>query len=205
MGPTITVTKKLQGRRDVDKALIALRRAEVLVGIPQARASRRGEQINNAELMYIHTHGSPIRHIPARPVIEPAINAAGNKEIIVRELGEAAAAWLKRDSRTGLMYLKRAGMAAMNASKAWFTDPRNNWAPNRRSTVLAKLRKLQGKKYDEAVAQIEGMDEIGNLPGINTILVDTGALRKAITYVVRTAENTPTEAQQLELENVKKA
>jgi len=208
MGPTITVTKRLSGLTDFKAALVSLRNAEVLVGIPQARSSRRGEKINNAELLYIHTHGSPARNIPARPVIEPAINAPGNREQIAAELKDAAVAWLRRDPKTGLKYLKHAGMAGMDAAKAWFTDPRNGWAPNTRATVLAKLRRLKGTAHADALAEIAGMDKIGTVTDVNTVLVDTGVMRGAITYVIRGitfGSRSQTEVEQLEATNARKA
>ena len=57
---------------ELKSALAFLKSSRVLIGIPQAASSRRGE-ITNAELAFIHTHGSPINRIPARPFLEPAI------------------------------------------------------------------------------------------------------------------------------------
>lgn len=139
--------------------LDAVRRTDVLVGIPQARNPRRGIKIGNAALMYIHTHGSPIRHIPARPVIEPAIAADGNRQVISKELKDSAKANLEGEPVKAISFLRRAGQAGSNASKAWFVDPRNHWAPNRPSTIRRK--------------------------GSARPLIDTGALRSSITYVVR--------------------
>ena len=42
--------------------------------------------VNNAELLFIHTKGSPLRKIPARPVLQPAVEADGNKQAIAAEL-----------------------------------------------------------------------------------------------------------------------
>ena len=159
MNPKIDITHKRITAVNIDSALAAISRADVLVGIPQATTQRRGAKINNASLMFIHTHGSPIRHIPARAVIEPAIAADGNRQIIAEQLRAAAAAQLDGRPVQALAALRRAGMAGMNASKAWFTDPRNNWAPNRPATI-------KRKKSDRP-------------------LIDTGALRRSITYVVR--------------------
>ena len=113
--------------------------------------------VNNAQLLYIHSKGSPARNIPARPVIEPAISAPDNKKAIAYELANAARASLEGKPVT--RHLQRAGIAGMNASKAWFTDSRNNWAPHKPSTIKAK--------------------------GSDKPLIDTGALRASITYVVK--------------------
>ena len=176
-GPTISVTRKQQGLPPdtSERTMIDLRRVEVLVGIPQATATRRGEPINNAEIMYIQTHGSPIRNIPPRPVIEPAL--WNDRKTISRELQEAAAAWFRRDAQAAMMYLNRAGTAGRDASKAWFTNPLNGWPPNAPSTIAAK--------------------------GFDRPLIDTGELRKSIVYVIRNASGGMSAVQALEEENKK--
>lgn len=161
MSPTVDITR-LNFNRDttlrVRDAMEFLASAEVLVGIPQAVNSRKGK-LGNATLMYIHTNGSPLRGIPARPVIQPAIEADGNRQVISDELKAAAVARLQGHPQESIQDLRRAGQAGVNVSKAWFTDPRNNWAPNRPSTI-------RRKKSDRP-------------------LIDTGTLRRSITYVVR--------------------
>ena len=159
MGPNVSITKRGPGAAQVRKSLDAIGRMEVLVGIPQERTGRRGDKITNAALMFIHTNGSPLRNIPARPVIEPAIAADGNKQIIAGELGQAAKQQLEQNPQQALTFLRRAGTAGSNASKAWFTDSRNNWAPNSPETIRRK--------------------------GSNRPLIDTGALRRSITWVIR--------------------
>lgn len=137
--------------------LTRLANREVLVGIPAEENSRPRGEINNAELLYIHTHGSPLRNIPARPVIEPAIEDARDR--INRELRSAILAASDGVEDVANQYLERTGMAAQNASRAWFTNPRNNWAPNSPLTIARK--------------------------GSSRPLIDTGSLRKSIIYVVR--------------------
>lgn len=112
-----------------------------------------------AREMYVQSHGSPGMHIPARPVIEPAIAYPANREIITRELGEAAASMLEHDPAKAERYMNRAGIAGMNAAKGWFTNPANGWPPNAPSTIARK--------------------------GSDRPLIDTGSLRRAITFVVR--------------------
>lgn len=91
MGPNITLTHNGgNGAQKIQDRLKELDRVDVLVGIPARTTPRTKQVINNASLLFIHTHGSPIRGIPARPVIEPAIAASGNKEAISTELAAAA-------------------------------------------------------------------------------------------------------------------
>ena len=159
MGLNVTVTKKGPGAAAVQQGIAKVLRQEVLVGIPAATTPRRGDPLNNASLLFIHTNGSPLRNIPARPVIEPAIAADGNRQVISQELKSVAKACLDGDKTQTQVSLKRAGMAGANASISWFTDPRNNWAPNTPETIRRK--------------------------GSDKPLIDTSALRKSITYVVR--------------------
>jgi hypothetical protein len=92
-------------------------------------------------------------------VIEPAIAYEPNRKIIAQDLGEAAAAEFVNDHKKALMYLKRAGIAGMNAAKRWFRNPANGWAPNAPSTIARK--------------------------GSDRPNIDTGALRQAIVWVLR--------------------
>lgn len=177
---------KTSSAAQVNKALASLARKEVYVGIPQANASRPGEPVNNAELMYIHTNGSPIRHIPARPVIEPAIEASPTKELIKDELKLAAEAALVGDKSKEDTHLKRAGTIGANAAKSWFTDSRNGWKQNAPSTIRHKLRTLKGKSLRDALDLLDEYeaDDSVDINSINTPLIDTGELRRSITYVV---------------------
>lgn len=50
-----------------------LRKKVVVVGVPENKATRKGDKINNATLAYIHEKGSPAAHIPARPFLKPGI------------------------------------------------------------------------------------------------------------------------------------
>jgi hypothetical protein len=129
---------------------------EVVVGIPQRSKSRGRGKINNAELLFIHTNGSPVRNIPPRPVIEPSIEA--NQEYIAAQLAVAAKAALDNDPDGVMQAMNRAGQVAANGAKQWFFDRRNGWKPLSPATIRAK--------------------------GSSQPLIDTGSMRRAITYVV---------------------
>lgn len=182
-----TVSGGLQGLMNRVQALNKANR--LYVGIPQEKTSRGDEPINNASLLYIHshgirrksmreemqgyldqgmkyslayqlyiqTHGSPLWHAPPRPVIEPAI-AKHRREIAV-EYSNAIKAAMSGDTAQVDSCIKRAGLLAQNICRKWFTDAENGWPPNSPKTVKKK--------------------------GSDQPLIDTGALRKAIVYVVR--------------------
>lgn len=180
MKPRITVARSSQNAA-FQESLAKLRKVAVFVGIPASTGQDRQDElrqmaetagkkrkariqralrsgINNAELLFIHSKGSELRGIPARPVIEPAIEADDNREAISAELATAAQGVLEHNPSKTLRGMKRAGLAGQNASRDWFTDPRNNWPENAPSTIAEK--------------------------GSERPLIDTGALRAAITYVI---------------------
>ena len=166
-----------------------LRKRKLMVGIPERNNVRDEEGINNAQLLYIlshgvrrksmreemqpkldagmkysaayqlyiMSHGSPLWQIPPRPVLEPALEAHADK------IGELFAAVIKAackgDEQATQRAIHRCGMAAQNYCRDWFTDPRNGWPPNSPITIA---RKKSARP-----------------------MIDTGTMRKAITYVVR--------------------
>lgn len=166
-----------------------LRKRNVLVGIPQKNSTRGGESINNADLLYIHTHGirkksmrdemnygissglpysaaytmyilshgSPLWAAPPRPVLEPAIEY--HKDAISILFAKIIKAASKGDKSQTDRAMERLGLSAQRFCQRWFTNPANGWDPNSPFTVKRK--------------------------GSDKPLIDTGALRKAITYVVR--------------------
>ncbi len=140
----------------------------ILVGIPQKSSSReklkastKSNKVTNAELMYIHTNGSPANNIPARPVIEPAIE--DNKEQIAKYLHKAFEAMCEGNEDVADRELHKAGTKAYKACRAWFVNPKNGWKPNSPAVIAAKLKK--GSTDPKP-------------------LIDTGDLRKSITYVL---------------------
>ncbi len=181
-GPQITIARK-SGAAAFAKRMAGLGKLAAYVGVPSAGTSARSKQlmemsaktkskkksarlkkaasedVTNAELLFIHTEGSPINHIPARPVLQPAVQADGNKQAIAHELQKSVKGMLDGNKPEAEKRMMRAALAGQNAARKWFTDPRNNWAPNAPSTIAAK--------------------------GSDRPLIDTGALRASIVGVVR--------------------
>lgn len=183
---SVNVTSKSKAD-EVQRYLREVDQMQVFIGIPEDTTNRREGEMTNAALCYIHTNGSQLRNLPARPIIEPAINAPGNKEAIEEEMKQAIEQMLfRQDTIKAFRHLKRAGMLGQNAARNWFTDPRNAWAPNKPSTILGKVSKLTGKKR---AAAIDAIASGKSMAGIDTPLIDTGQLRKAIIYVVKLKGN----------------
>lgn len=128
---------------------------DVLVGIPQESNEDHGG-ITNAELLFIHTNGSPARGIPARPTIQPAVQ---NPEVRLRlqKLFKRGMLLALTGNRAGArkVYHQIGQIGANEAKKKFGTVP----PPLKAATIKAK--------------------------GSSATLIDTGALRNAITYVVR--------------------
>lgn len=157
MKPNISVSST-DATAKLKASLAQLARKQVYVGVPEDHTGRQRGEATNAQLVYLHTHGSALHHVPARPIIEPAIEAADNKAMITNELGEAAKAVMGSQAAATNSHLQRAGILGSNAAKRWFTDPRNGWAPNTAATIRRK--------------------------GSDRPLIDTGQMRRAITFVV---------------------
>lgn len=181
----------------IEQALKELRETDVLVGIPEEEASREGEGIpNNAELMYIHSNGSPLQNIPARPVIEPALSDA--KEELGKIMAGAAQSAMDGDTNAMREQLNIAGLAGQRAAQAWFLNPKNGWPPNADSTIAYKRRKTERvarpKKKQPEDSDNEAFKEASKSKKESKYesvvsdpkpLIDTGELRRSITYIVR--------------------
>lgn len=182
-----TVSGGLQGLMDRVQGLS--RGNQLYVGIPQEKTSRSDEPINNASLLYIHSHG--IRRKSMREEMQgylakgmkyslayqlymqthgsplwhapprPVIEPAIAKHSreIAEEYAKVVKAAADGDSAKADMCIKRTGLLAQNVCRKWFTDQENGWPPNSPKTVKKK--------------------------GSANPLIDTGALRKAIIYVTR--------------------
>lgn len=201
MRANITVSKS-GDLHAIGAAIKDLADAVVFVGIPEKETGRKrasigpqqGSYITNAGLLYIHTNGSQLKKIPARPVIEPAIDA--NRLRIESLLFKAAEARLDGKKAESNRFIKMTGQFASNAAKAWFTNPRNGWAQNAPDTIRRKLGKkprsrAAKRKWLNARTIVnlvpEYMPKYGTtaLDSINTPLIDTAQLRRAITYVTK--------------------
>lgn len=173
---------------DIKELLEKLAKKTVCVGIPEEENTvHDGGEITNAQLLYVHTHGvrdkemrkamqkdvdsgmpyskahelyihehgSPMYQSPPRPVLVPALD--DGKEIIAEEMAEVVKAAL--DGNNPVIALEKVGMLGQNMARDWFRDPQNNWPPNSPLTIKRK--------------------------GSENPLIDSGGLRKSITYVVK--------------------
>lgn len=118
--------------------------------------NRKINDLTNAQKMFINSRGSPATNMPPRPVLEPAIEDKFDQ--ISEVIKQGAIKGLEGDMEGFRQDYDLAGLMGQTASINWFDNPKNNWSPNAESTIKKK--------------------------GSNAPLIDTGAMRKAITYVV---------------------
>lgn len=153
---TASYSVNIDNTKTITDQLKKLASLHVYVGVPEAEASRPGEPINNAELAYIQSNGSPLKNIPARPILEPVIKK--NEKMISSRFQALATKSLNDPTVNINDELSKIGMIVRDKVKDNFTNPDNGWAPNSPATIAAK--------------------------GSNKPLIDTGSLRKSIEYVV---------------------
>lgn len=187
----VKVIQTMKASESITKKLSELTRKRVLVGVPAERSTRPevGERINNAELLYIQSHG--VRKKSMRDEMQKHIDAGmkysaahslyiqshgsplwqipprpvlepaieDRKGPIAKQIKQSYKAALDGNKQEVENSLHKAGMVAENAAKAWFENPANKWPPNSPKTIAKK--------------------------GSDSPLIDTGEMRKAITHVIR--------------------
>jgi len=155
-----TVSSTDAGLKAIQEAIAVLKSHEVLIGIPEDTSGRQDKKVtpvNNAELLFIHTNGSPARGIPARPVLEPAIQ--NDQERVAEMLKKAIDVAVEGKTGDVLPALEKAGLYGENIAKKWFTNSSNGWKKNTDETIKRK--------------------------GSARPLIDTEEMRKSITHVVK--------------------
>lgn len=144
-------------------ALKTLTNRDVLVGIPEGKDERQGDDeggFGNAAIGYINENGSPKQNIPARPHLKPGVKSVEPEYL--PHLKAAAQKALEGHEEGALVSLERAGMVAANGVKRYITI--TGFTPLADATVAARRRR----------------GRTGNKP-----LIDTGEYRRSITHIVR--------------------
>lgn len=164
--------------RNLERAV----KTEVLVGIPRATAMRPGDEISNAEIAYINEHGDPARRIPPRPFMEPGLQRA--RETVSTIMAEG----VQQLGTGGTLRpaAERVGLICQASIRGVFTD--NDWKPLSPRTIMARAQRTVSKHKGFAdktarAQQSELQRELARRAN-DRPLIDTGALRQSITYVV---------------------
>jgi hypothetical protein len=170
------------------KALDYLRNTQVMVGIPDDNAGRTDGPASNAVIGYVLENGDPDRNLPPRPFLQPGVDRLSDDiKTSLSKAGEAALAGDKAGVRT---ILSKIGLRAVNSVRAVIDE--QQFAPLAPSTLAARFEKLSGKVQNELLnkqitkeERAAGIGIVQRIQGAITILVDTGSMRNAITYVLR--------------------
>ena len=141
---------------EVQAALTELSNENIYVGIPEQKAPRPGDPYNNAQLSHIHEKGDPATNLPPRAFLVPAID--DQIEYVGLKMKDVLISALNGDVLTATDKMELLAGQLSNFVKKWFTNPKNGWAPNAPYTIRMK--------------------------GSDKPLIDTGALRSAVTGVV---------------------
>ena len=129
---SVKVEVKKDNTKQLLKQLESMKRLDLLVGVPQEEAEREDGEITNAQLMFIHSEGSPARNIPPRPVIDMTLKE--EKQKINDKFKKAINNVLSGGNpRTEL---ERLGIYVVNKIKAKFGS--EDLAPLQPATIKAK-------------------------------------------------------------------
>lgn len=176
-------SKNLSVRKDGVDALVAqvdeLLATRVLVGFASGGPARPGEA-SNALLGYVHDNGSPARNIPQRQFLLPGVEKA--RPYIQKFMKSAADLALKGEPEKALIELRKAGQFAVSGVQQKLVD--GPFQPLAASTLQARLRAHPNRKGEKIA--LEAMRAGKPIPpGAVKPLIDTGAMRQAVTFVLR--------------------
>ena len=102
--------------------------------------SIENEGVTNAQLMYIHEKGSPIRNIPRRPVLEMTLDWVKKNNLITTTVTKALAKYIQSNFKENLFetYLERLCVRMENYAKNIIYSNDGRLAPNSPTTIKRK-------------------------------------------------------------------
>ena len=157
--------------------------AEVLVGVPADKTERNDEDgkpspISNAGLAYVHDQGAPEVGIPQREFMRPGI--ADAEDEITKRLGSAMRAAMNGNALVAEQAMHQVGLVAQTAIRKKIDDG----IPPPLSEYTLRKRAERGRRgaMTELDRRARGLDPsmVFARP-----LIDTGEMRKSITYAIR--------------------
>jgi hypothetical protein len=198
-----SVLKVVDHVADLLDRVSELTSSDVLIGVPATKGTRSdggARVVTNAMLARVHEFGSPAHNIPARPFLRPAIKKV--QPTILPMLKKAAQDIVMGQGVPVDVVLNKVGIIARNAAVEAITNPDPAFAPLQPATIRARMRKTAagrrklrsimdgGKQMGMSSAQIlrsyAGSTWDTGGAGLNIQpLIDTGQLRRSISYVVR--------------------
>jgi hypothetical protein len=193
----VLIRKGQQPLDELYTSLAILADIEVLVGFPEETAQRQedsretddygkpiksveGSDMTNAALGYVHDNGAPEVNIPARPFMIPGIEEA--KPRLVNKLAQMTNAVVRRGG--GMTVVEQGFHQVGLIAKLSIQNKITEGIPPPLADSTLRERAKKGRKG----AGIELLSrEKGYAPSMDFAkpLVDTGQMRNAVTYVIR--------------------
>ncbi len=132
--------KELMNLELQKKLLDDLKNYVIIIGVVQADSGRKDEVrvgINNAELMFIHENGSPLRNIPRRPVLHYSIEWAREQlsDVLDKCIEGIFEGWSKKDVE---IHLKRFCIRLENYARDLIYERDPRLEPNKPGTISRK-------------------------------------------------------------------
>lgn len=187
--PSLRSVLRVKGEdlEEIRAGITALADAEILVGFPEETTEDRQDDeptgITNAALGYIHDNGMPEQNIPARPFMIPGINSVENR--ISDGLAKIARDVVRTKSSAGVEPgLNAVGSIAELALKKKI----NEGIPPPLSEYTLRKRMKRVKGIGRLAERVELASRAMGFPASTELakpLIDTGAMRNAIKYVLR--------------------
>jgi hypothetical protein len=175
--------KRGPGRADLESAIDALVKQELLVGFPAETSERKevegDEDMTNAALAYIHDNGMPEQNIPQRQFMRPAINEV-MPTVRRKMLGLAKKVAGGSNADEVEKGFHSVGLTVQRAIRAKL----NEGIPPPLSDRTLRERAARGR--EGAMWELAWRDA-GAPPGVELAkpLIDTAQMRNAVNYVVR--------------------
>ena len=115
---------------------------EIEIGVISADTNRKEKVrvgVTNAELMFIHENGSPLQHIPARPVLRMTIDYT-NKNLLDKAINKSLAAYMESNFNIEAfeLELKKLCMRMESYARKIIYSNDGRLAPNAPSTIAKK-------------------------------------------------------------------
>jgi hypothetical protein len=176
----------IDNRAKMNDALEMLRQTRLMVGIPAENAGRKDGPASNAVIGYVMENGDADKNIPPRPFLNPGVESQRGE--ITSSLKAAGQAALQGDQNAIKRIYGRLGLLLVTAVRTKIDD--QGFTPLAPRTVKQRLEKLGKTAMKQLNADLRSgavtMESIASgVTGYIKILLDTGSMRNAITYVIR--------------------
>ena len=161
------MTEDSQKIEKMIKAVKVLKGTEVEVGLPESA----GEHLRF--ILAVQEHGSPVMHIPPRPVVQPGLNREETKSAMREAIETALNSAVQGDEAGVLAGFEAAGQAGADGIRAYIDEGI--------SPANAPITVHGGGLYNQV-----GKKEVKiSGKGFNKPMYKTGALYRAFSYEVK--------------------